>query len=117
MAAQHGGKRPGAGRTPGARNKATLQAKRTFAELAKDLSEEALLTAAEIMRDAQASPSARMAAINTIFDRGLGKAPQAVTLQGPGGGPVQMIDPTRMSTAALNELLAAMTDAASNAGA
>lgn len=110
MAAQHGGKRPGAGRTPGALNKATLKAKRTFAELAKDLSEEALNTAAEIMRDVRASPSARIAAINTILDRGLGKAPQALTLKGPGGGPVQLVDPSRMSTAALHELLEAMRD-------
>lgn len=112
---QHGGKRPGAGRKPGAKSRATLQAKRTFAELAKDLSVEALDTAASIMRDKEASPSARMAAVNTIFDRALGKAPQAVTLQGPSGGPVQVIDPSLMSTAALKELLGAMSDAATEA--
>lgn len=85
MTAQHGGKRPGAGRKPGARNRATVKAKRTFAELAKDLSEEALNTAAEIMRDVEATPSARMAAVNTILDRAFGKPRQEVDHQSSDG--------------------------------
>ena len=111
MKAQHGGKRPGAGRKPGSKSRATKQAKMTFAELAKEYSVEALEVAAEIMRDAGATPSSRIAAVNTILDRAYGKAAQAVTMSGEGGGPVQIVDPSKMTTGAMRELIEAMSEA------
>jgi len=78
MASKHGGARSGAGRPAGSKSRATKEARKTFGELAKDLSVEALETAAGIMRDDSMSPSARMAAVNTILDRAFGKPQQAV---------------------------------------
>lgn len=71
---QHGGKRAGAGRKPGAVSKA----KRRLAEMAKDHAEAALATLAEIMRDGKAPHSARVSACNAILDRGYGKPPQSL---------------------------------------
>lgn len=73
MAQNHGGKRQGAGRKPGSKSRATQKAKATFAELAQNLSVEALNTLEEIMRDTQSPAAARVAAANSIIDRGYGK--------------------------------------------
>jgi len=81
--AQHGGKRPGAGRKPGKVSKA----KRELSEMAKEYAPEALTTLRDIMCDKEEPAAARVSAANTILDRGYGKAPQALT--GPDGGPVQ----------------------------
>jgi hypothetical protein len=81
--AQHGGKRPGAGRKPGKVSKA----KRELSDMAKEHAPEALKTLRDIMRNDQEPAAARVSAANTILDRGHGKAPQALT--GPDGGPVQ----------------------------
>lgn len=107
-----GGKREGAGRKAGGSNRATQHIKKTFAEMARDLVPEALEIVASIMRDDQQTGSARIAAVNVIMDRGLGKPMQAVHLSGPNGGPIQTIDPTRISTDALRELLGALNDKA-----
>lgn len=74
--AQHGGRRSGAGRKPGQQTKATKAMKMTFADLAKEYGPECLKTAAEIMRDAKQSGTARMAAVNYLTDRAYGKATQ-----------------------------------------
>lgn len=108
----HGGKRDGAGRKPGAISRATRAAKKTFAEVARDLAPEALQVAAQIMRDETQTGSARMAAINVIMDRGLGKPMQAVHLSGPNGGPVATLDATKLSSDALREIMAAWADEA-----
>ena len=76
--AQHGGKRPGAGRTPGAKNKATQQAKATIGELAQAHAPAALQALVEVMQQA-GSASARVAAANSILDRAYGKPIQTVT--------------------------------------
>lgn len=72
--AQHGGKRPGAGRKPGHVSKAKLD----IAERAKTHGDAALRTLASIMADADAPHSARVSAANAILDRGYGKPPQAL---------------------------------------
>jgi len=78
MAAKHGGKRPGAGRPAGARNRATAERKASITELAQDYGEDALATLAEVMRDSDAPHSARVAASNALLDRGYGKPRQEV---------------------------------------
>ena len=71
--AQHGGKRAGAGRKPGAVSKA----KRALAEKAKDHADDALETLVKIMKDEKESGSVRVNAANAILDRGYGKPFQA----------------------------------------
>lgn len=72
--AQHGGKRPGAGRKPGAVSKA----KRELAAIAKEHAEDALAVLVEIMRNGE-NEAARISAANAVLDRGYGKPMQAMT--------------------------------------
>lgn len=72
MAAQRGGKREGAGRKPGSRNKVTADIK----ELAQSYGQDGLEVLVQIMRDKGAPHAARVAAVKEIFDRGYGKAKQ-----------------------------------------
>lgn len=63
------------GRKKGTPNKATASLK----DLARLYTDDALATLAFIMRDATAPPAARVAASNSLLDRGYGKPPQALT--------------------------------------
>jgi hypothetical protein len=72
------------GRRPGSPNKATAEVK----ELALKHGPEAIEVAARLMRGAE-SETARLAAANIILDRAYGRAPQAVEMSGPNGGPIQ----------------------------
>lgn len=76
MANGRGGARSGAGRPAGAKSRATKQAKAQLSELAKAYAPEALETLADVMKNGQ-SESARVAAANSILDRGYGKPIQA----------------------------------------
>lgn len=58
-------------------------------EMARALTEEAINTAAEIMRNPQETGSARMTAVNAILDRAYGKPAQAITGE-DGEGPVEL---------------------------
>ena len=71
--AQHGGKRAGAGRKPGAVSKA----KRALAERAKDHADDALKTLVKIMGSDDEPGSVRVSAANAILDRAYGKPFQA----------------------------------------
>jgi hypothetical protein len=73
MANGRGGKRPGAGRKPGSKNKTTTETGRTLAEMAAEYTQDALNTLAEIMKNEQATATARVAAANSILDRAHGK--------------------------------------------
>ena len=84
--AQVGGRRPGAGRKPGA----VAKAKRDLADMAKGYAPEALKTLATIMMKGE-NEAARVSAANSILDRGYGKPFQAVRLSGPNDGPIQMV--------------------------
>jgi len=53
---------------------------RTLTELARDLTEEAVQTLAEVMRDKNAPAAARVGASTQILNRGWGQAPQTITL-------------------------------------
>lgn len=72
--AQHGGKRPGAGRKPGRVSKAKID----IAERAKTHGDAALRTLAEIMASKDEPASARVAAANALLDRGFGKPAQSL---------------------------------------
>ncbi|QLL11715.1 hypothetical protein [Pseudomonas chlororaphis] len=82
-----GGKREGAGRPKGQRNKITADIK----VIAQAFGEEAVNALVEIMRDGDAPHAARVAATKEILDRGYGKSKQELELAGPGGGPIQTV--------------------------
>lgn len=109
--AGHGGRRPGAGRPPGA----VSQVKRDLAKAAQEHTDAALLVLREVMADASTPPSARIAAAVAILDRGHGKPRQAVEVAGHGGGPVQTLDYSKLSDSALRELMALYDAEARNA--
>lgn len=105
--AQVGGKRPGAGRKPGAVSKA----KRELAEMAKEHAEQALAVLAQIMVNGE-SDAARVSAANSILDRGFGRPFQALHHSGPDGGPIATVDATKLSTETLREIMGAVSDEA-----
>ena len=90
MAAKRGGSRPGAGRPKGAKSRATVEAKATLSDLAKQYAPDALRTLSEIMRTSE-SDSARVAAANSLLDRGYGKPAQAMTLSGDPDNPLPIV--------------------------
>ncbi|GAA4827343.1 hypothetical protein GCM10023232_27020 [Sphingosinicella ginsenosidimutans] len=65
---------------PGGRAKVRLADGRTLTDLAREHTEEAVQTLADIMRDEKAPPAARVAAADKILNRGWGQAPQTITL-------------------------------------
>lgn len=73
-----GGKRAGAGRPAGRRNKVTADIK----ELAQSYGEEAIKSLVEIVRDGEAPHAARVSAVKELLDRGYGKAKQALEHSG-----------------------------------
>lgn len=73
--AQRGGKRSGAGRPQGRRNKATVAHKLTLEELARSHTEVAIGVLVEIAQSGQ-SEAARVSAANAILDRGYGRPRQ-----------------------------------------
>lgn len=82
------GSKPGerrGGRQKGVPNKATASLK----EVAREYTEDALRTLAQIMVEGE-SESARVAAANAILDRGYGK-PSTVLAGDEDGGAVQMV--------------------------
>lgn len=74
-APKHGGKRPGAGRPKGARNRVTADIK----ALAQTYGPDAIDTLAEIMMNEEHPPQARVAAARELIDRGFGKATQPIS--------------------------------------
>ena len=80
---KHGGWRPGGGRPKGSRSKITAEIR----ELAQVHTAEALNTLVSVMRTGE-SEAARVAAANSVLDRGFGKPAQALQHTGGDGGPV-----------------------------
>lgn len=78
---QHGGRRPGAGRKKGSRNKATEEQQRTLCELAQSHTETAIEVLVEIAQEGE-SEASRVSAANAILNRGYGTPPQSVELSG-----------------------------------
>ena len=91
-----GGKREGAGRPKGSRNKVTADIK----AIAQSFGEEAIKGLIEISRDAEAPHAARVAAFREVLDRGYGKAKQGIEMTGGDGGPVETV--TRIELVALD---------------
>jgi len=67
--ASHGGMRKGSGRPAGSVNKATKELKLNLSELAREYTQDALVTLVDVMQSSQ-SDSARIAAATAILDRG-----------------------------------------------
>lgn len=88
--AKVGGKRPGAGRPRGARNKVTAEVKAAVAELAKPHAHMAIETLVSICRDGE-SDAARVSAAQAILDRAYGKPVQAVEHGGSADSPLQVV--------------------------
>lgn len=78
-----GGKREGAGRKAGSKNKATKDIK----ALAEPYGQEAIEVLVKLMRDAENEQTRRSAA-EGILDRAYGKAAQAHTHADPDGNPL-----------------------------
>lgn len=76
---QRGGKREGAGRPKGARDKLTREAGATLSEMARAHTDDALKTLAQIAVSGE-SEAARVSAANALLDRGYGKPSQSVDL-------------------------------------
>lgn len=108
MAGKHGGARPGAGRKKGK----VSAAKRELAEIAKGHAEKALQVLVDIATSGE-SEAARVSAANAILDRGYGKPPQAIDHKSSDGSmtPKPALDVSKLSTAALEEILAAADEA------
>lgn len=73
---------PGKSANPGGRPKPDIRLR----DAARDKSPEMLAVLVKIANDPKATPSARVAAANSVLDRGWGKPVQAVT--GEDGGPL-----------------------------
>jgi len=74
---QRGGKRPGAGRPKGAKDKLTRDAGATLSELARQHTGAALETLVQIAQTGE-SEAARVSAANALLDRGYGKPAMSV---------------------------------------
>ena len=98
-----GGRRAGAGRPQGARSRATKQAKATLSDLARKHTSVALKALVDVAMKSE-SDSARVAAANALLDRAYGKPSQSHQHSGPGGGPMQFVDLTKLSGDELAQL-------------
>ncbi|AMA38832.1 TPA: hypothetical protein P7236_006391 [Pseudomonas aeruginosa] len=87
-----GGKREGAGRPKGSRNKLTADIK----AVAQSFGEEGIMHLVEIARNGDAPPAARVAAVKEILDRGYGKAKQPLEHTGEDGEPIKAITEIRI---------------------
>ena len=65
---------------------------RDVVELARTYAPDAINALASVMLNEDAPPAARIGAASAILDRGFGKAPQAVEMSGPDGGPIHHTD-------------------------
>lgn len=69
---KHGGRRPGSGRKPGAKNKVTI----ALRDVASQYTGEAIDTLVSVMRDTDAPHQVRVMAADKLLDRGHGKPTQ-----------------------------------------
>lgn len=88
--ARVGGKRAGAGRPKGAKNKATLENKASIEQLARAHTPVAIAALVRIVKSKVLPPAAIVSAAVALLDRGYGKPRQAVEHSGPDEGPIIM---------------------------
>jgi hypothetical protein len=74
---------------PGGRSPRKTKDGRTIAEVARDHSDKAIQTLAEIAEDAQQPAAARVSAANSILDRAWGKSKQPIVGGDEGDSPIQ----------------------------
>lgn len=79
--AQRGGKRPGAGRKRGSRDRATGKQIASISELARQHAVEAIETLVSVAKGGE-SEAAKVSAANAILDRGYGRPSQAIQHSG-----------------------------------
>ena len=96
------------GRKPGSRNKATREIK----ELAGALVPEAMKQLGSLLRSSKTGEPAKVRAIEIVFERAFGKAPQAIQHSGAVG----TYDLTQVSDADLDQLEDILSRAAIAAG-
>lgn len=82
-----GGARPGAGRKPGSKNKATVGQLEAISDLAREHTETAINALAQIATAGE-SEAARVSAATAILDRGYGKPKQMNEHSGKDGGDI-----------------------------
>lgn len=88
----------------------------TAREYASTYVTDAIDVHAEIMKDSEAPPAARVSAANAILDRAIGRAVQSVELSGPDGGAIETVNLDKLaglSDVALEEI--ARAEARANA--
>jgi len=108
-----GGRRPGAGRPRGVKNKAKKGEKLTLETLAREHTPAALNTLVKIMNNGK-SEGARIAAATALLDRGYGRPRQAVEMTGKDGGPIEHADTRDRLDLTLDGIAANMTNGAGN---
>ena len=86
-----GGKRQGAGRKPGSKDKSTVEQSATLSELARAHTSTALGVLVKIAQQGE-SDAARVSAANAILDRGYGKPTQGIEHTGKDGGAIETSD-------------------------
>jgi hypothetical protein len=105
----HGGKRPGAGRKPGSKDRATAEQGATLAELARAHTGTALNVLVQVAQ-ASESDAARVSAANAILDRGYGKPAQISEVTGKDGGPIVVTDDKDLARLIVFQLTKASRD-------
>lgn len=95
----YGGKREGAGRPKGVKDRVTVELKATLTDTAKAYTVQAMQALADIMLDEKAPAAARATCANSILDRGWGKPAQPLT--GKDGLP--LFDMSRLNDDELSE--------------
>ena len=84
----HGGKRPGAGRRPRAKDRAAAAEVASLSALARQHTPLALKTLAKVAAKGM-SEAAQVSAATAILDRGYGRPMQSMEHSGPGGGAIK----------------------------
>jgi len=108
-----GGRRPGAGRPRGVKNKAKKGEKLTLERLAREHTASALKALVDIVTNGE-SEGARIAAATALLDRGYGRPRQSVEMTGKDGGPIEHADVRDRLDRTLEGIAANMTNGAGN---
>lgn len=85
----HGGRRAGAGRKPGSKDRATVEQRAALEELARSHTKTAIDAIVAVASD-QAQGAARVSAANALLDRGYGKPFQSHEVTGKDGEAIQV---------------------------
>ena len=98
--------RPGHSGNPSGRPKQSVQLK----ELAREQTAKAIKTLVDVM-DNSDRDAARVRAAEILLDRAWGRAPQAMELSGPDGGPIEWKKASEELNSLMDRLIARRTEA------